>query len=333
MDFSLGRQPATLAGMSRELPEHYHEIVSVQRGVLSRAQALDSGVAAATIASRLRAGRWQRLHRGVYATFTGEPGRDAEFWAALRRAGPDAVLSYDTAAELSQLTTRRSALIHVTVPRPQHVSPVRGLVIHRSGRIEAARHPGLLPPRTRVEETALDLAGAAASLDDAFGWLTRACGARLTTPERLRAAMNDRARMRWRTDLATALDDITQGAHSVLELRYVRRVERPHRLPEAERQARVVRGRHTEYRDALYRAFGVAVETDGQFAHPPEEHWRDRHRDNASVAEGIVTLRYSWTDVTQRPCQVAAEIATVLQRHGWRGTPRPCSPICPITRV
>jgi hypothetical protein len=72
------------------------------------------------------------------------------------------------------------------------------------------------------------------------------------------------------------------------------------------------------------------VETDGAVAHPPAAHWRDRHRDNAAATDGIITLRYSWADVTERPCQTAAQVAAVLQHRGWRGTPHPCGPSCPI---
>jgi hypothetical protein len=72
------------------------------------------------------------------------------------------------------------------------------------------------------------------------------------------------------------------------------------------------------------------VETDGAVAHPPAAHWRDRHRDNAAATDGIITLRYSWADVTQRPCRTAAQVAAVLQHRGWPGTPHPCSPSCPI---
>ena len=55
-----------------------------------------------------------------------------------------------------------------------------------------------------------------------------------------------------------------------------------------------------------------------------------RHRDNASIVNGIHTLRYNWADVTQRPCHVAAEVAAVLRQRGWRGTPRPCGPSCSL---
>ena len=325
--------PRTRLGTtSRELPDECAELINYQRGVLSRAQALEYGAGSGTVIARLRSGRWQRLHRGVYATFTGEPGREATLWAALQRVGPEAVLSYHTAAELSKLTPRQSQLIHVTVPRQVHLRAIPGIVLHRSSRIDQARHPSLSPPRTRIEETVLDLAGTATDLDDALAWLARACGDRLTRPDLLRAALAHRTRIRWRPELAIALGDIADGAHSILELRYVRRVERAHGLPRARRQVRSSIGQHTGYRDALYTEFGVAVETDGRVAHPPEARWQDQRRDNAAAADGLVPLRYNWTDITQRPCQVAEQVAAVLRQRGWRGNSRPCSPICPVPR-
>jgi Transcriptional regulator, AbiEi antitoxin len=316
--------------MARELPDHHLDIVDFQAGVLTRPQALRIGVSPDAVRSRVRAGHWQRLHRGVYATFTGEPGREARLWAALRRAGSDGVLSHYTAAELAGITDQRSSAIHVTVPRHQHLTPIPGVVLHRSSRVAEARQFGSLPPRTRIEETTVDLTQCNQTLDDALAWLARVCGAQLTTPDLLRAAMDSRARLRWRRELAVGLDDIAGGAHSILELRYLRRVERPHQLPPAKRQVRTINGRRTKYRDALYADFGVVVETDGRVAHPLEERWRDHHRDNAAVVDGLVTLRYSWTDVTERPCLVAAEVAGALRRRGWAGTPRPCGPACPV---
>lgn len=308
------------------------ELLSLQHGVLSRDQALDLGFSPYSVRWRLRSGRWQRLHRGVYATFSGEPPREAMFWAAVLRVGADAVLSHQTAAELYGLITGSSTLIHVSVGREQHVRPIPGIVVHRSDRIREARHPAVTPPRTRVEETVLDLAQTARTLDDAFSWLARACAGRLTTPARLRAAMLSRKRMRWRSALTSALAEINDGVHSALEHRCVRDVERAHDLPRPERQVRVSRGGRTEYRDALYRRYGVAVETDGRLAHTGEARWRDIRRDNAAAAEGIITLRYGWADITRRPCDVAAEIAAVLRLRGWQGRPRPCGPSCGLLR-
>lgn len=317
--------------MFADVPEPLREVAADQAGVVSRVQAFQAGLTKAGIAWQLHRSRWRQLHRGVYAVFTGEPGREAALWAAVLRVGPGAVLSHHTAAELARLTDRPSDLLHVTVPAERRVAAIPGLVIHRSGRTGRGRHPSLLPPRTRVEDTVLDLAGLATSFDDACGWVTRACGRRLTTEERLRTAMAARGRMRWRGQLAELLGDPDGGLHSVLEYRYFRDVERAHRLPRSARQVRVVSGGRVRYRDALYARFLVVVELDGRMAHPGESRWRDIRRDNAAAAEGGVTLRYGWADVTGHPCQTAAEIAQVLAQRGWPGAPHPCRPRCPLT--
>lgn len=286
------------------------------------------------IDGRLRRGRWQPMYRGVYAAFTGPAPRLAVVWAALLRAGPGAVLSHDTAAELDNLTDSPGPVIHVTVPATRRIAIAeRGpsmphVVIHYSARI--LPHPVRVPRRTRIEETTLDLAQAASTADGAMAWPIRACARRLTTPALLGRAMAGRARLRWRAELAEALAEAADGVHSLLESRYVRRVERPHGLPPASRQARSQVSRRTRYLDGLYRRYGVAVELDGRASHPAEARWRDIRRDNASAATGLVTLRYSWGDVTDEPCRVAAEIAAVLQQRGWQGHARPCGPDCPI---
>ena len=53
--------------------------------------------------AKLDSGRWRRLHSGVYAAFTGPPDRAPVLWAAVLGAGPRAVLSHQTAAELHGL--------------------------------------------------------------------------------------------------------------------------------------------------------------------------------------------------------------------------------------
>ena len=316
--------------MVTDVPEVLREVAGGQAGVVSRRQAFEAGLSRAAITWQLHRGRWQQLQRGVYTVFTGEPSREAVLWAAVLRVGRGAVLSHHTAAELTRLTDKPSELLHVTVPADRRVQVVPGLVIHTCEYTDRARHPSLLPPRTRVEDTVLDLAGLATSFDDACGWVTRACGRRLTTEERLRAAMALRGRVRWRGQLAELLGDPGRGLHSVLEYRYYQDVERAHRLPRSSRQARVASGGRTRYRDALYGRFLVVVELDGHVAHPAESRWRDIRRDNAAAAEGNITLRYGWADVTGHPCRTAAEVARVLAQRGWPGPPQPCRPSCPL---
>jgi hypothetical protein len=309
------------------------ELIKLQRGVLSRQQALDAGLRKDAIRARVRGGRWRQIQFGVYTTFTGECSREVMMWAAVLRAGAGAALSHYSAAELDRLVRDPVPLIHVTVPTSRRMEPVPGLVIHRSGRILQARHPSRLPPRTRIEETVLDLAENARTPGDAFEWLFRACGGRHTTPERIRVAMEARKKLRWRAELTGALSDAADGVHSGLEHRYLRDVERPHGLPTAIRQARVMRGRRSAYRDVLYEEYLVAVEVDGAIAHPAEDKWLQAHRDNAAAVDGTITLRYSWTDIVTRPCEVATEVGAVLLGRGWPGGLRRCGPVCGISQV
>jgi hypothetical protein len=319
--------------MTSQLSGELRELAQAQDGVLTRSQALAGGLTRTMIRFRLERHQWQWLQTGVYAVFSGPPGRRAILWGAVLRVGPGAMLSYHSAAEISGLADRPSALIHVTLPGDRYVARIPGIILHRSARAAQARHPVLTPPRTRVEETVLDLAGQAATADDAWGWVTRAVGRRLTTQAQLQAAMALRAKLRWRRELTQALTAEWSGLHSSLEYRYLRNVERPHLLPRGARQAPARQGSRAIYRDVYYEGYAVAVELDGRAAHPGDQRWPDIRRDNFSAANaGIVTLRYSWFDVSERPCEVAAQVAGVLRQRGSTAA-RGCSPACPVTAV
>jgi hypothetical protein len=321
----------TLSCMVSELPSTLRYLAQRQRGVVSRSQAIRAGLSPDMIKFRVRSDRWQQLHPGVYATFSGIPGRGAWLWAALLATGPGAVLSYQTAAELHGLSDKPTSPIHVTVPAQRHLVAVSGVCLHRSERALEAVLGGSQPPRTRVEETVLDLIQTAKTFDDVCGWVTRAIARELTDETRLRAAMKARRRLRWRADLQELIVAAAGGDHSVLEFRYHRDVERAHGLPESARQVPFTTpGGRRGRRDRVYEPYGVIIELDGRLAHVPENQWKDKTRDNAAMAAGQQTLRYGWAQVKWEPCATAAEVARVLRRHGWDGRPRPCSPGCPV---
>jgi hypothetical protein len=315
--------------MGTVIPDRIAELAEFQDGVITRAQVLGHGLSDGMIRARIRAGHWRPLGRGVYLTFTGPPHRSGLLWAAVLQAGSGAVLSHQSAAELHRLTPATASLIHVTVPPQRRIERIPGVSVHYSRRLDQARHPCLQPPRTRIEETVLDLTEAAGTFDEAVGWLCRAVGGRFTTAQHLSAAMAARTRLRRRDGLVAALSDVGDGAHSLLELRYAK-IERAHGLPRANRQARASVGGRTVYRDNLYDAYLVVVELDGRAAHPDGTRWRDMRRDNAGAVEGLLTLRYGYADATEHPCDVAAEVARVLQARGWPGQPRRCGPACQI---
>jgi very-short-patch-repair endonuclease len=300
------------------------DVLATQRGVISRGQALACGLTAATIRAHLGSGRWQTLFRGIYATFSGPVPRPTLLWAVILRAGNGAAFSHATAAELVGLIDRASRSIHVTVPANRRVTRIPGVRLHVSERIHAATHPTRLPPQTRVEETVLDLAQAAARPADAVALIATACGRRLTTPARLRAVLDRRVRVRWRVDLSEACAAAESGCHSLLEARYLLGVERAHGLPVAVRQHRIRAASGATYDDVTYDEYGVVVELDGRHHREPETSRRDIARDNRRAAAGMVVLRYDWTAISHRPCAVAAEVARVLRARGWTGTTVTC---------
>ncbi len=313
------------------------ELLDQQHRVLSRRQALEGGISPSALRGHVDSGRWQQLYLGTYATFSGTPSRLAFIWAALLSAGPGAVACQQTAAELYQFGRPAHRAIHLGIPEERHVRrthrtrpDVPPVVIRRSDRIVRSRHPVLLPPRTRIEETVVDLTQCAPTFEEAFQWLCQACGSRLCTAGMIRGALERRRKLRYRAELQAALGDVAGGVLSPLEHRYVHGVERPHGLPVARRQAPVILGGQRRYLDNLYQDYSLAVELDGSAAHPVAERWRDIRRDNSLTRLRVETLRYGWSDVTGRRCDTAAEIASVLVQRGWPGPVRRCSPGCPI---
>jgi hypothetical protein len=315
--------------MGKEVPPELSALAHVQAGVVSRRQALDCGLSAGAIAAKIEFERWRQVYRGVYATFTGPLQREARLWAVVLYAGRGAQLSHETAAELHGLTNQRVPLIHVAIPSSRRVARVPGMRIHLSARADVASFPRGVLPLTFLEETILDLVEAADNLDDVCGWVTRAFGNRLTSEGPLRAAMRDRKKLRWRQQLEEIITAAAGGAHSVLEFRYDRDVERAHGLPAAQRQVKFTKPDGSRgFRDRYYADYGVVVELDGKQAHPEYDRRKDKDRDNDATAKGESTLRYEWDDVTRDGCATAAQVAESLRRRGWTGRPKPCSAAC-----
>lgn len=82
-----------------------------------------------------------------------------------------------------------------------------------------------------------------------------------------------------------------------------------------------------------YPEYATVVELDGRGAHPDDHRWRDMQRDNAVVTAGGSVLRYGIADVTEVPCAVATQVATVLRLGGWSGASRPCGNQCIIAKT
>jgi hypothetical protein len=282
------------------------------------------------VRQQLRHRRWQRALPGTYALFTGPLPPMSRVWAGLLYAGDEAVASHSTAGWLHGLLALLPARVDVQVPHGHWHRGSRPSVQVRQSRHHAARaHPALSPPRTRIEDTVLDLADEMAVGEQVIGLVLAACQRRLTTHFRLRDRLRSRSRARWRKLLNDLLEDVRRGVASPLERSYRRDVEVAHGLPRGERNlSEGGRGRR-RYRDVRYRRWGTVVELDGRAAHPDEWQEHDDLRDGELLAaEDARTLRLGWIAVTARPCRTAILVARILRRGGWPGELRRCGSTC-----
>src|ERR1700760_4362934 len=151
-----------LGSMGSSIPPALRSAIAEQAGAVSRRQLLRAGFPRSTIDSKVKRGMWQQLHPGVYGTFTGVVPWRARLWAAVLYAGPGALLSHETAAEVLGLTDRRCPVIQVTIPASRHIRPPRGVVIHRSTFNYPRWRPQRgIPPHTFYAETIIDLVAGA----------------------------------------------------------------------------------------------------------------------------------------------------------------------------
>lgn len=305
------------------LPEPVRSAVIRRDGVASVALLVGAGLPARTVVRRVEQGRWQRVHRGVVVLQSGALSWRQTAHAALVVAGPGAALSHRSAGFVHRLVGSPGAAVVVSVPVPRAVRPHAGVVVHRR---RTMPHAAGRLRTVDVVGTVLDLVTDAAEDDDAVGVVTAAVRGGASARRLLVGAEGRRNLPRRRRQLLReVVHDPTLGLESPLEHRYVRDVERAHRLPRSVGQVRQrVDGRWIRA-DRVHEGVGVRIELDGRLAHPGGTTDRDVWRDNAVLVEHEdLTLRYRWSHVAGRPCAIARQVALALTRAGHPTIPAPC---------
>ena len=303
-------------------------LLEEQSGVVARRQLIAAGLGDPDIRRLVRNRRLVPVFRGVYVDHTGPLSWLNRAWAA--------VLYHEGSALCG-----RSALelgghpIHVALPAGRKGARLPGVVLHQLRNLEARVQWNRSPPRLRIEEAVLDVAGAARTTSEAVAVVSDVIGRRATTPARVLAALEARGRSPRGVELRRILADAVAGSRSVLERAFLVSVERAHGLPAGSRQHRALAADGSAlYRDVLYREWGVAVELDGVVWHSDSaSRARDMTRDLDAVVSGITTIRLGWYQVCDDPCGTAARVARVLADRGWTGRPRACSPTCAVAVV
>jgi predicted transcriptional regulator of viral defense system len=143
------------------MPDHeaLYQIAEQQGGYFSAAQAREAGFSYSLLSYHVRNSRFERVRPRVYrlVRFPASPHEDLH--VASLQAGPEAVISHDSALALYDLSDRLPDQVHVTIPRT--ASRRRpGLRLH-TNQLEpedVTRYEGL--PVTAVSRTLVDVATA-----------------------------------------------------------------------------------------------------------------------------------------------------------------------------
>lgn len=285
-----------------------------QGGVITRTQAIDSGLSPRSIQYRVKAGEWQRVLRSVYRLIDMADADD--LLRAAIAALPGAVVSHESAAELLEI--RR-------VPRGRAVVSVHTRTTHEFPRVTVHRNHDLSPdhvlhadglPVTSIQRTVVDLAQIISRkhvrriVDDLIA-------ERRVTVEEIRL-VHDQVARRGKPGsaaLRAVLNERGEGpaaSASRLELEGLK-VLRAHGLPEPVLEYPIPW--HTTKRfDAAYPNLRVAIEWDSRRWHSLVDAFeRDRQRDRTAAVHGWYVLRFTWKDVTERSNEVARTVASMLE--------------------
>lgn len=294
-------------------------IAAAQRGRVARGQLLACGVSPDAIKRRIRAGRLERIHLGVY----GLPGTTelplAAEAAALLACGMEAMLSHHSAATLWRLRPGVARPVHVTIPGPRGPRSPAGVVVHRSVTLSAtdiATCEGL--PITSPARTLLDVA---ATLTDREVELMLDEGLfvrRILTPAQLQERLARAGGHPGRARLARVAGGHTRSTKtdSPPEDRMLVLI-RAAGLPEPRLQVPVL-----GYRlDFLWPELRLALEVDAYGTHGSRTRFEsDRRRDARLLTEkGIIVLRVTKAAVEQRPFEAVGLVARAIgQREAAR---------------
>ncbi len=280
-------RPYDVAGVERAIAG----LATRQRGVVGRGQLLALGVGGDQIDRRIKLGRLIAIHRGVYAVGHEAVSDRGRIIAGLLAAGPGALASHRTAANLYELIPSLPAVIDVTTHRRARRSRP-GLTIHETSRPpESTRRQGIsltAPLRTLAD---LKATRPRQEVDRAA---TEALVLRLVTQQ----------------EVDTVIDTEPAPTRRELERRMLTLIRR---AGLAEPKVNHPLGRYVI--DFAWPQEQVLVETDGYATHGHRTAFeRDRARDAALHAAGYVVLRFTWLQITEEPLEVIARLAQVLSR-------------------
>jgi hypothetical protein len=286
-------------------------LAAKQEGMIHRDQLLDLGFTRHAIAHRVARGRLHPKWPEVYAIGRGDVSRRGMWRGALLACGDDAALSHDTGMAFWEIREEQeNGVIHVSVP-PGRVIRLEGIRAHR--RTHLRPEEIVVLDRMATTSPATTLIDMAPKLTPAA--LERAVNVadklELVDPERLRAAIDESPHRPGVAILRRLLDRRTFVlTDSELERRFLPIARRAGLGPP--QTAVWLNGFKVDF---YWPELGLVVETDGlRYHRTPTQQARDRLRDQAHTAAGLVPLRFTHGQIRYEPNHVENTLRAVRAR-------------------
>jgi predicted transcriptional regulator of viral defense system len=294
-------------------------LASRQHGVVSIRQLEQRlGFSHQAVLRAVASGRLHRVYRGVYAVGHTDLSQRGECLAAVLAVGPGALLSYYSAGWLWGLWPGSPAPFEVTAFVPRHHPAPQGVVRHRARNLaeeDRALIDGI--PVTSVARTLLDLAWKLRS-DQIARVLSRAEELKLLD-----------------LDAINAVIECNRGHHGAKRLRVALDIYKPAVYTRSEFERRFVDHlvaaglprpttgwNELGYElDVYWPELHFGVELDAWYTHGTHDAFeRDHDRDLDFTLAEIETIRVSERQFIREPDQIAAKVATLLDRRRARST-------------
>lgn len=289
-------------------------VARLQRGVLSRAQVLSTGLTDDALRHRIRpGGPWQRLLPGIYMTASGEPTRDQLLFAALLYAGPGSIITGPAALQLYGIRASRETVVDVLVPHRRQRASHDYVAVHRTSRMPPsyAIEAGLrfaLPARA-VADTVRGMT----ALPEVRAVVAGAVQQRRCKLEELATELNEGSR-HGSARLREVLAEVVDGIRSVPEGEF-RDLIRKSGLPVPLFNPRLfLNGTFLATPDAWWPDAGVIAEIDSREWHLSPADFENTMRRHARLSgAGIVVLHITPRQVRTEPDRVLRDIAGALR--------------------
>ena len=290
-------------------------LAAAQDDVISRDQLLALGFHPQAIKHRVARGKLHPLWPGVFAVGSPNVSVRGRWRAALITCGPQAWLSHVTGAAHFGLRESGDEPIEVSIPASV-MRPREGIRVHRRKGLvspHVGQYSGL--PVTSPTLTLADLAGR--SPQDELELMIKEADVRdLISPTRLRLeldAIGPRpgvGRLKRILDRHTFVLTASELERCFVPIAHAAGLPTP-------LTGRSVNGFEVDF---FWPELGLVVETDGlRYHRTPAQQTRDRLRDQAHTAAGLLPLRFTHAQVRYDADYVQATLRAVAVRQGRRG--------------